>query len=330
MAVKKEEEILFHSDTKLSMDHDISTINISDYTVQNESVLDLSLVPNSRENPPQYTIKNSHPQYGLTNCTPVYTDIPYMGDYNSFEQNVKMIPSNHPSYYIGDSNMTLPSGNYIPNIPTPEQLLTSSEKASCSLNGQINFINLFRQTWHSYQQYLVQPNYIVQTIYPSRDDYQYYVHNNPSVFTTSQLPNTHHDETHLHNNGSECQMETSIDLIPNTKENNILVSNHAKPLTSTDKTNSIGYESANDKPRQYRKARAYFHPRQMNCLESFFQKNPYLSTRDREYLSRKLNLSEDRIRTWFQNRRMREKRKPGTQYDSDDSSVNSYVKVDYS
>ncbi|TNN07333.1 Muscle-specific homeobox protein [Schistosoma japonicum] len=335
MAIKKE-EILFHSDMKSTMDCDISTNNISDYTVQNESVLDLSLVPNSSESSPQYTMKNSHLQCGLTNCTPVYTDIPYMRGYNSFEQNAKMISSSHASYYIGDSNMTLPSGNYIPNIPTPEQLLTSSEEllvvytVNFIFKGQINFINLFRQTWHSYQQYLVQPNYVVQTMYPSKDDYQYYVHNNQSVFTTSQLPNTHYDETHPHNKVSECQMETSLDSIPNTKEDNILVSNHSKPPTSTDKTDSIGYESASDKPRQYRKARAYFHPRQMNCLESFFQKNPYLSTRDREYLSRKLNLSEDRIRTWFQNRRMREKRKPGIQYDSDDSSVNSFVKVDYS
>ncbi|KAH8850450.1 Muscle-specific homeobox protein [Schistosoma japonicum] len=257
MAIKKE-EILLHSDMKSTMDCDISTNNISEYTVQNESVLDLSLVPNSSESSPQYTMKNSHLQCGLTNCTPVYTDIPYMRGYNSFEQNAKMTPSIHASYYIGDSNMTLPSGNYIPNIPTPEQLLTSSEEASCSLYGQINFINLFRQTWHSYQQYLVQPNYLVQTMYPSRDDYQYYVHNNQSVFTTSQLPNTHYDETHSHNKVSECQMETSLDSIPNTKEDNTL------------------------------------------------------------------------IRTWFQNRRMREKRKPGIQYDSDDSSVNSFVKVDYS
>ncbi|CAH8443614.1 unnamed protein product [Dicrocoelium dendriticum] len=64
------------------------------------------------------------------------------------------------------------------------------------------------------------------------------------------------------------------------------------------------------KPRQYRKARAYFQPQHMQCLEEFFRRNPYLCTRDREMLAEKLNLSEARIRTWFQNRRMREKRNP--------------------
>ncbi|VDP25987.1 unnamed protein product [Echinostoma caproni] len=68
--------------------------------------------------------------------------------------------------------------------------------------------------------------------------------------------------------------------------------------------------TSTQKPRQYRKARAYFQPQHMKCLETFFQRSPYLSTKDRELLSKQLNLSEDRIRTWFQNRRMREKRNP--------------------
>ncbi|KAF7261733.1 hypothetical protein EG68_01035 [Paragonimus skrjabini miyazakii] len=62
--------------------------------------------------------------------------------------------------------------------------------------------------------------------------------------------------------------------------------------------------------RQYRKARVYFQPEHMQFLEEFFKQSPYLCTKDREMLSQKLNLSEERIRTWFQNRRMREKRNP--------------------
>ncbi|KAF5394967.1 hypothetical protein PHET_09191 [Paragonimus heterotremus] len=62
--------------------------------------------------------------------------------------------------------------------------------------------------------------------------------------------------------------------------------------------------------RQYRKARVYFQPEHMQFLEEFFRQSPYLCTKDREMLSQKLNLSEERIRTWFQNRRMREKRNP--------------------
>ncbi|KER29260.1 hypothetical protein T265_04102 [Opisthorchis viverrini] len=49
-----------------------------------------------------------------------------------------------------------------------------------------------------------------------------------------------------------------------------------------------------EKHRQYRKARAYFQPKHMQCLEDFFRRSPYLSTKDREMLSQKLQLSEDR------------------------------------
>lgn len=169
------------------------------------------------------------------------------------------------------------------------------------LTGQINFVNLFRQAWHYYQQYLIQPNYSFHTTYLPTDDYQCYVHNNQLMFTSSGPSNiliSQCNATHYHSNDSECPSKPSIHLIPDTKENNIPISNYSTSVISTDKNGKItsnGSESPGDKPRQYRKARAYFHPKQMNCLESFFQKNPYLSTRDREYLSRKLNLSEDRV-----------------------------------
>ncbi|CAH8481491.1 unnamed protein product [Schistosoma curassoni] len=339
MEINKEKEIFFHSDIKLSMDCDISMNNMNHFTLHNESVLDLSLTPNSNENFSQYDRTNSHMPYELTNCTTMYSDISDIKNYYSIEKTLETISSNHCT--IGDSihntdNIALNSGNYIPNIPTPEQLLTSTDDTSYSLHGQINFVNLFRQAWHYYQQYLIQPNYSFHTTYLPTDDYQCYVHNNQLMFTSSGPSNiliSQCNATHYHSNDSECPSKPSIHLIPDTKENNIPISNYSTSVISTDKNGKItsnGSESPGDKPRQYRKARAYFHPKQMNCLESFFQKNPYLSTRDREYLSRKLNLSEDRIRTWFQNRRMREKRKPGINYDSDNSSMNSIAKIDYS
>ncbi|XP_018649200.1 putative homeobox protein [Schistosoma mansoni] len=337
MEVSKEKEVFFNSDIKLSMDCDISINNMNNFTVHNESVLDLSLTPNSNESFPQYGKTNSHLSYGLTNCTTMYSDLSDIKDYYSVERTLETISSNHQTIST-DSNDSgvLNSGNYIPNIPTPEQLLTSNEETSYNLHGQINFVNLFRQTWYYYQQYLIQPNYSSHTTYLPTDDYQCYVHNNQPMFTSSQSPNSlisQYNATHYHSNDSEYQTEPSIHSIPDTTENNIPVSNYSKPVINTNKNDKItsnGSESPGDKPRQYRKARAYFHPKQMSCLESFFQKNPYLSTRDREYLSRKLNLSEDRIRTWFQNRRMREKRKPGINYDFDNSSMNSFEKIDYS
>ncbi|KAL3313956.1 hypothetical protein Ciccas_007437 [Cichlidogyrus casuarinus] len=60
--------------------------------------------------------------------------------------------------------------------------------------------------------------------------------------------------------------------------------------------------------RRYRKARAYFQSRDLELLEQQYRKTPYLSSRERFQLAQETGLSEDRIRTWFQNRRMREKR----------------------
>ncbi|VDP22315.1 unnamed protein product [Schistosoma margrebowiei] len=375
MEISKEKEIFIHSNIQLSMDYDISMNNINNFTLNNESVLDLSLTSNSNENFSQYNRTNSYIPYELTNCTTIYSKISDLKNYYSIEKTFETISSNHCTHndsIHNTDNIALNSGNYIPNIPTPEQLLMLTEDTSYSLHGklsvrsyfrewniytwihfffisysptvnvfliltgQINFVNLFRQAWHYYQQYLIQPNYSFHTTYLPTDDYQCYVHNNQPMFNSSQPSNTlisQYNATHYHINDSECPSKSSIHLIPDTKENNIPISNYSTSAISTDKNDKItsnGSESPGDKPRQYRKARAYFHPKQMNCLESFFQKNPYLSTRDREYLSRKLNLSEDRIRTWFQNRRMREKRKPGINYDSDNSSMNSIAKIDYS
>ncbi|VUZ56717.1 unnamed protein product [Hymenolepis diminuta] len=69
-------------------------------------------------------------------------------------------------------------------------------------------------------------------------------------------------------------------------------------------------KTRNSRAKRYRKARAYFQPHHLCALESFYKQQTYLSTHDRELLAQRLNLSEDRIRTWFQNRRMKEKRKP--------------------
>ncbi|VDK32736.1 unnamed protein product [Taenia asiatica] len=90
------------------------------------------------------------------------------------------------------------------------------------------------------------------------------------------------------------------------------------PKTSTEPSrggpNSTEHrKERSSRAKRYRKARAYFQPHHLYALESFYKHQTYLSTHDREVLSQRLGLSEDRIRTWFQNRRMKEKRKPRTQ-----------------
>uniref|UniRef100_A0A5K3FXX2 Homeobox domain-containing protein n=1 Tax=Mesocestoides corti TaxID=53468 RepID=A0A5K3FXX2_MESCO len=87
-------------------------------------------------------------------------------------------------------------------------------------------------------------------------------------------------------------------------------SNSASPRPSRT-SNSPDWPNENCvRGKRYRKARAYFQPHHLFALENFYKHQTYLSTQDRELLAQRLGLSEDRIRTWFQNRRMREKRKP--------------------
>ncbi|KAM3186657.1 hypothetical protein ACTXT7_003863 [Hymenolepis weldensis] len=81
----------------------------------------------------------------------------------------------------------------------------------------------------------------------------------------------------------------------------------------------------NSRVKRYRKARAYFQPHHLCALENFYKQQTYLSTHDRELLAQRLNLSEDRIRTWFQNRRMKEKRKPRTSNASSVAALNLSV-----
>ncbi|KAM7538081.1 hypothetical protein Aperf_G00000072809 [Anoplocephala perfoliata] len=101
-------------------------------------------------------------------------------------------------------------------------------------------------------------------------------------------------------------------------------------LTPTASTDTFGRGSDspeimvehNTRKKRHRKARAYFQPHHLRALESFYKQQTYLSTHDRELLAQRLNLSEDRIRTWFQNRRMKEKRKPRVQNASTVTALN--------
>ncbi|KAI6183327.1 Homeobox domain-containing protein [Aphelenchoides bicaudatus] len=74
---------------------------------------------------------------------------------------------------------------------------------------------------------------------------------------------------------------------------------------------------AQSKSYRRRKARTVFSDAQLQGLESRFEKQRYLSTPERIELAALLNLSETQIKTWFQNRRMKDK-KVGTK-DSNNS-----------
>ena len=57
-----------------------------------------------------------------------------------------------------------------------------------------------------------------------------------------------------------------------------------------------------------RKGRNNFGPKQIEQLEIRYQQQRYLSPEERTQLARKLRLSDRQVKTWFQNRRMKEKR----------------------
>lgn len=60
--------------------------------------------------------------------------------------------------------------------------------------------------------------------------------------------------------------------------------------------------------RPSKKSRPMFTNRQIIELERYFLKHNYLLIEDRPVLAQRLSLSETQIKTWFQNRRMKEKR----------------------
>ncbi|KAF3701637.1 Homeobox protein vex1 Homeodomain transcription factor vex-1 Ventral homeobox protein [Channa argus] len=61
-------------------------------------------------------------------------------------------------------------------------------------------------------------------------------------------------------------------------------------------------------PPSGRRPRTAFTAEQIGILEKAFKRNAYLGTQDKRELCKQLNLSDNQIRNWFQNRRMKLKR----------------------
>ncbi|CAJ0932949.1 unnamed protein product, partial [Mesorhabditis belari] len=57
-----------------------------------------------------------------------------------------------------------------------------------------------------------------------------------------------------------------------------------------------------------RKPRQAYSARQLDTLETEFQRDKYLSVSKRVHLAQSLNLTETQIKTWFQNRRTKWKK----------------------
>ncbi|XP_063400096.1 homeobox protein vent1-like [Mytilus trossulus] len=77
---------------------------------------------------------------------------------------------------------------------------------------------------------------------------------------------------------------------------------------STDSLSSISDDTTEIQDKPSKKARCMFTSKQITELEQCFLTNRFLPIEDRPILAKRLKLSQQQVKTWFQNRRMKEKR----------------------
>ena len=77
--------------------------------------------------------------------------------------------------------------------------------------------------------------------------------------------------------------------------------------TSVSIASSLEYRHK-PKARKIQRARTVFTKWQLDCLVSKFSNTKYLSVPERQELASQLGLSDEQVKTWFQNRRMKCKR----------------------
>ncbi|CAG2226906.1 homeobox protein vent1-like [Mytilus edulis] len=77
---------------------------------------------------------------------------------------------------------------------------------------------------------------------------------------------------------------------------------------STNSLSSISDDTTEIQDKPSKKARCMFTSKQITELEQCFLTNRFLPIEDRPMLAKRLKLSQQQVKTWFQNRRMKEKR----------------------
>ncbi|XP_014056322.1 homeobox protein vent1 [Salmo salar] len=94
---------------------------------------------------------------------------------------------------------------------------------------------------------------------------------------------------------------------PNLSENSEYSSGYDSEAASSE-CPSVEEESEEERDGAQRRVRTRFTPSQIEKMEKIFNKHKYPDAGNRVKTARKLNLSETQVRTWFQNRRMKQKR----------------------
>ncbi|KAF8571741.1 hypothetical protein P879_00362 [Paragonimus westermani] len=229
------------------------------------------------------------------------------------------IPSESRTYSTTSSSntpVTFNAWNVFPNIPTPEHLPVSTD---WDKTHKINQLEAFLQKSFS-QALFANPRILEQSVSglsTQKADPGYLITSPPFVISTPQCngpESDHHDlcqskvywstdSSQIHNSETFCPSYN-----PGINQSRLLgtpcevdVPKHV-PTHHGQKQeshwSSPGIHSSNQQQkRQYRKARVYFQPEHMQFLEEFYRQSPYLCTKDREMLSQKLNLSEERVST---------------------------------
>ncbi|CAH1257640.1 NKX2-6 [Branchiostoma lanceolatum] len=127
-------------------------------------------------------------------------------------------------------------------------------------------------------------------------------------FTTEPRPNM---STETLRSDGETSEDEEIDVVSESSCDDLQIRNTESPASSTTSDRSSPAPSCGDSPSPSpagRKARTAFTTEQVMALEERFRLQRYLSAADRETLAKATGLTDEQVKTWFQNRRMKLKR----------------------
>ncbi|PFX22209.1 Homeobox protein HMX3 [Stylophora pistillata] len=95
--------------------------------------------------------------------------------------------------------------------------------------------------------------------------------------------------------------------VSNSPEKNFDENSQVETSRSDEKDAAKEFE--NKYPTRSSRSRSSFSVEQVLQLERVFDRQKYLGSRDRQRLAAQLQMSETQVKTWFQNRRMKQKKK---------------------